>query len=93
MVDIKAVDTQMVFLGAIEKESKKSGNKYSLAKFCHDVSQEVYEFFVMSESVKEKLAKCPRYVPVNITLELSSYQGSTRVDLRDIKADVKANAK
>jgi hypothetical protein len=86
MIDIKKIDTQMVFIGAIEREAKKTGNKYSIAKFVHDASQEVYEFFVMKESVMEKLSKCPKYVPAEITLELSSFQGSTRVDLRDVKA-------
>lgn len=85
MIDIKQIDTQMVFLGATEKEAKKTGNKYTLAKFVHDASQEVYEFFVMKEIVMEKLNKCPKYVPVGITLELSSFQGSTRVDLKDVK--------
>lgn len=93
MTDIKGIDTQMVFLGAMEKESKKTGNKYSLAKFVHDATQEVYEFFVMKESVMEKLEKCPKYVPVCITLELSSYQGNTRVDLRDVKYQNKTAVK
>lgn len=85
MVDIKGFGTQMVFIGSIEKEAKKTGNKYSVAKFVHDSSQEVYEFFVMNESVLEKLKNCPKYRSVEITLELSSYQGSTRVDLRNVK--------
>ncbi|QHA00539.1 hypothetical protein [Dehalobacter restrictus] len=84
MINIKNIETQMVYLGLIEKIAK-SGNKYSIAKFVHDESQEVYEFFVSNDVVKEKAEKCLKYLPAAVTLELSSYQGSTRVDLRDVK--------
>lgn len=91
MTDITKIDTQMVFLGALTKESKKTGNNYTVAKFCHDETQDVYEFFVMNSAIAEKLEKVPKYVPSAITLKMSSFQGNTRVDLHDviIKAGVK----
>ena len=83
MTDINKIDTQMVFLGVISKRSSK-GNDYNLAKFSNDSTLDIFEFFISDSEVAEKLKKIPPYKPAQIVLKISSFQGNTRVDLKDV---------
>lgn len=80
---------EMMFLGMQEKESKKSGKRYFMAKFMHVSTSEIYEFYVNGEQLTliTNMAKLQVASMVKVGLKISSYQGKAQVDLEGVKAE------
>lgn len=80
---------EMMFLGMQEKESKKSGKRYFMAKFMNLSSKEIFEFYVSGEQLTliTNMAKLEIASMVKVGLKISSYQGKAQVDLEGVKAE------
>lgn len=81
------VTSEVVFLGTVQKESKKTGNPYLLVKVM-DTEQGIFEFYVGVEKLASmKLSDIQQFS--RVTIELNVHMGfgnKIAVDLESIKA-------
>lgn len=79
---------ELIFLGNQQRESKKSGKQYYLAKFMNEKTQDVFEFYVPSDKLAlvTELAKLKMLSKVCCYFTVSTFNNRAQIDLDQIEA-------
>lgn len=80
------INVDLVFLGAEQKESKKTGATYFLAKLMNTADSQIYDFYIAgsNQMLITDLVKLQPLTPNKFVLKISSYQGKAQVDLEGL---------
>lgn len=78
---------ELVFLGAREQTSKKSGNQYMLATFQNAQNDDIFEFYVSGDKLKliTAIAELTKYSTCAVTIAITSFNNKPKVDLEAVE--------
>ena len=78
---------QMMFLGAVVQESKKTQKSYMLGKFMNTENQSIFEFYIAGDRLAliQKLTSLKPFVPCAVTCELTSFNNKPDVTIMDVE--------
>lgn len=74
---------EFIYLGVQTRESKKTGNQYSLVKLLEVKSDEIYEMYVPSDRLQliTNVAQAKKLSKVCAHFEITGFNGKMQVDL------------
>lgn len=74
---------QMMYLGAVTQESKKTQKQYMLGKFMNVETQAIFEFYIAGDKLAliQEIVKLKPFVPAGVTCELTSFNNKPDVTL------------
>lgn len=78
---------QMMYLGAVTQESKKSGKSYMLAKFMNAETSNIFEFYVSGDKLKliQEIVGLKPFAPTGVTCELISFNNKPDVSIVSVE--------